>query len=119
VHLQGFLDRAAAARLFDWADFILLPSRLESIPIIFSDAMQARRPIIATPVGDLPRLLASYGTGILAQAVTPAAFVEAIREAVHHKSIALHKGAERAAANFDVHQSAHRLAALLTRRSES
>jgi glycosyltransferase involved in cell wall biosynthesis len=106
VSLAGFLDRDAAAALFDWADLILLPSRIESIPVVFSDAMQARRALVCTPVGDLPRLLGDYGTGILADAATAQSLTQAIRRASSQDVSGLHAGLERAAADFDIHAAA-------------
>ena len=62
VHDGGFLDREAAASALGWADRLLLPSRIESIPLIFSDAMHFNVPVVAMPVGDLPRLVeAAHG----------------------------------------------------------
>jgi glycosyltransferase involved in cell wall biosynthesis len=113
VQLQGFLDLDRAAELFDWADFILLPSRIESIPVIFSDAMQARRPLIATPVGDLPRLIAEYGVGMLARAADPEALAIAIRSALNQDPCSLHRGLSRAAADSDVRQTGARIASML------
>jgi glycosyltransferase involved in cell wall biosynthesis len=114
VSQEGFLDRDAAAELFDWADFILLPSRIESIPVIFSDAMQARRPLIATPVGDLPQLLADYGAGILAESATAQAIAQAIRRSLTVDAAKLHHGLAPASADFDINQSAAHMASLIS-----
>lgn len=38
VSVGGYLDKKEAAELLAWADYLLLPSRIESIPVIFSDA---------------------------------------------------------------------------------
>lgn len=78
VRLSGFLDTAAAAAAFAQADALLLPSRVESIPVIFSDAMKAGIPVVSTPVGDLPHLLQDGPTGVLAKAVNAEAFASAI-----------------------------------------
>ena len=78
VTLKGYLNRQEAADLLFWADYLLLPSRIESIPIIFSDALQANCPLISTPVGDLPRLMAENGPGLLAEKVTAVDFSRAI-----------------------------------------
>jgi len=67
VCVEGYLDKSAAAALMAWADYLVVPSRIESIPVIFSDAVQARCPLIVTPVGDLPRLIREHGVGILAK----------------------------------------------------
>jgi len=82
VVVRGYLNKMDALELLMWADYILIPSRVESIPLIFSDAMQTNCPVITTPVGDLPRLINSYNTGILASNVSAQAIHLAIREAV-------------------------------------
>lgn len=79
VRLSGYLDRQEAARALDNADRLLLPSRIESIPVIFSDALALELPIVAMPVGDLPRLLQNGG-GWLASAVSATAFSSVLRK---------------------------------------
>jgi glycosyltransferase involved in cell wall biosynthesis len=80
VTVGGYLDREEATELLMWSDYLLLPSRLESIPVIFSDALQTQCPIISTPIGDLPRLLARNHIGTLAQSVTAEAYARAIQQ---------------------------------------
>ena len=82
VLLGGYLDRMHAAKLLLWADYLLIPSRIESIPVVFSEAMQSGCPVITTPVGDLPALIEEYGVGIMASGLTPDAFSRAIRSAL-------------------------------------
>lgn len=82
VFNYGYLDKTQAAELLAWADYLMIPSRIESIPVVFSDAVQAQCPVIATPVGDLPRLLDTYELGLLAGNVSAAAFCQAIRLAL-------------------------------------
>lgn len=78
VSLLGYQDRQEAAALFAWADGVLLPSRIESIPVVFSDALQAGCPLVATPVGDLPRLFGQHSVGELAAAADAPAFAAAL-----------------------------------------
>jgi len=78
VYKSGFLDKSQAVELFTWADYILIPSRIESIPVVFSDAMQCGVPVITTPVGDLPRIVKKYDVGILADDVSSDAIHNAI-----------------------------------------
>jgi glycosyltransferase involved in cell wall biosynthesis len=52
------------------ADYLVIPSRIESIPVVFSDAMQMGTPVIATPVGDLRALIEEHRCGVLADAVS-------------------------------------------------
>lgn len=79
VEAGGYLDLRDAKALFEWGDFVLIPSRIESIPVVFSDAMQARRPVIATPVGDLPKLVVNGRNGWLATDTTSIGLVDALR----------------------------------------
>jgi glycosyltransferase involved in cell wall biosynthesis len=78
AEVGGYLERDDAIRLLEESDFLLLPSRIESIPVVFSDAMQMNCPIVATPVGDLPRLLSKYAVGELASNVSAEAFATAL-----------------------------------------
>lgn len=81
VVLGGFLGKPEAEAAIVRADWVLITSRVESIPVIFSDAMKLGRPVIATPVGDLRRLLKS-ACGILCNAVNAPAIAEALQAAI-------------------------------------
>lgn len=83
VKLEGYLDKFAAAELLGWADYLIIPSRIESIPVVFSDAMQAGCPVISSPVGDLPRLFETWSVGVLAEAAAAEPIAAAIRKAVN------------------------------------
>ena len=111
VEVGGYLDKQGAANLIAWADFLLLPSRIESIPVIFSDALQVCTPIIATPVGDLPALHDKYSFGILAAAASSAAFAEALRRALDSDATKYQAGLELAAADFELSGIARRFVA--------
>ena len=81
IRLSGFLDSGQAALALARADRLLLPSRIESIPVVFSDAMKAGLPIVSMPVGDLPALIRE-GAGIMAEDVSAGAFAIAIKRAL-------------------------------------
>lgn len=81
ITLKGYLDQEEALGLFMWADYLMIPSRIESIPVVFSDAMQTMTPVICSPVGDLPRLIEQYKTGYCAGAVSAEHLKESIIEA--------------------------------------
>jgi glycosyltransferase involved in cell wall biosynthesis len=91
-----------AVELLLWADYVLLPSRIESIPVIFSDAMKCRSPIISMPVGDLPRLVTDYQVGVLAENVSAIAFAQAIRQALQQAPLDFESGLLRATTDFDL-----------------
>lgn len=113
VAVGGYLDREGARDLLAWADYVLIPSRIESIPVIFSDAMQMRCPVIAMPVGDLPRLLAEHRCGVLAPTVNADRFAQALRQALTGAPTDFAAGLDTAASAFDVAAAARDLAALL------
>jgi glycosyltransferase involved in cell wall biosynthesis len=82
VSLGGYLDKADAEDLISGSDWLLIPSRIESIPLIYSDALRLTTPVIATPVGDLKGLVRDQQTGILCEATTDKGIKAAIREAL-------------------------------------
>jgi hypothetical protein len=108
VVVGGYLDKSEAADLIAWSDYLVLPSRIESIPVIFSDAMQLGTPIIATPVGDLPRLHERYDFGVLADSVCPASLAGALRAALRTDPGSFAPGIAHAIADFDLARIAER-----------
>lgn len=104
VSVGAYLDKEAAAELIGWADYLLLPSRIESIPVIFSDAVQLRTPIIATPVGDLPRLHAKYSYGVIAADTDSASYARALQAALDIDAISFDQGLEDARVDFDLEE---------------
>ena len=110
VEAGCFLAKAEAEAAIARADWVVIPSRIESIPVVFSDAMKLGRPVIATPVGDLPRLLES-ACGILCSAVDAPAIAKALRSAIHaDKSFSANAVARNAAA-FSLDAIANKLSA--------
>jgi len=109
VKIGGYLDKHEAAKLISWADYLLLPSRVESIPVIFSDAMQLGTPVISTPVGDLPRLFEKYGAGVLARDTSAKAYCDAIREGLSGAASRYCGRLHAAAADFDLKRTTERL----------
>jgi glycosyltransferase involved in cell wall biosynthesis len=109
VTVAGYLDKAAAAALFTWADYVLLPSRIESIPVVFSDAMQCLCPLVTMPVGDLPRLLQEHPVGILSRSVDAPAYTAALRNALHTAPVAFASQLKQAADAFQVTGAVERL----------
>lgn len=81
VQLRGYLAAQQVADLLDWVDYVLIPSRIETIPVVFSDTMQAGRPVIATPVGDLPDLVGRYRCGVITGSATEQSYAAALEAA--------------------------------------
>lgn len=103
VSVTGYLGSDEAQRAILAADYLLLPSRIESIPVIFSDAMKLDTPVVATPVGDLPTLvIQAPECGVLSAAASPGAFVGAIREALGTSPARFASGMAQMRVRFDL-----------------
>jgi glycosyltransferase involved in cell wall biosynthesis len=102
LRLDGYLDRSEATRALERADWLLLPSRIESIPVVFSDAMKMGLPVVSMPVGDLPALVAQHSVGTVSTRVDAAAFAEAIANAMEHSPSELAGGIAACAAEFEL-----------------
>lgn len=113
VKVDGYLNKVEAANLLGWADYLLLPSRIESIPVIFSDAMQSECPLIAMPVGDLPLLMNKYNVGITADRVSADAFVKAIRLALRTSPVCYMENFKVASEYFGLTNTVRRVLKLL------
>jgi glycosyltransferase involved in cell wall biosynthesis len=87
VNLHGFIEPEKAAGYLKSVNALIIPSRIESIPVVLSDALQANTPIIATDVGDMGFLLKEYRAGAV---VPPEAPEELARAIEHHMSVADH-----------------------------
>lgn len=109
VHLFGYIDKKAAAQALHDADWLLIPSRIESIPVVFSDAMQARRPVVSMPVGDLPALVDKFHVGVLAEAVSATGFAAALKRALHQSAAGYLDGLLKAAETFEVDAAVRKL----------
>jgi glycosyltransferase involved in cell wall biosynthesis len=105
IVIGGFLNLQEASSLYNWADYLLIPSRIESIPVVFSDAMQARCPVIAMPVGDLPELVRDNRVGKIAHELTSDAFREAICDALQTPPIDFEKATTSMSKKFSSEQA--------------
>ncbi len=82
VELKSYLAQQEAARFIASNDYMLLPSRFDSIPVIFSDALSNSSPLVSTPVGDMPGLIERYQCGVLADGFSALDFAQAIKVAI-------------------------------------
>jgi glycosyltransferase involved in cell wall biosynthesis len=113
ITVSGYLGREEAVALYRWADYLMLPSRIESIPVLFSDGMQANCPLISTPVGDLPRLMSGDGVGVLADTVSASAYARAIGTALELAPASFGPGLSRMREQFTVAASVNQFLACL------
>jgi glycosyltransferase involved in cell wall biosynthesis len=111
VKISGYLDKPNAEIFLRSIDYLIIPSRIESIPVVFSDAMQTGCAVVASPVGDLPRLVTDYEVGVLADAVSPRALSSAIATALERNPKSFEQGLRKAASEFDVSDTVTRFLA--------
>jgi glycosyltransferase involved in cell wall biosynthesis len=102
--MEGFKNKEEAMELLRWADYVLIPSRRDSIPVIFSDAMQCRRPVVVNPVGDLPFVVGRFRAGLISESVSARAFAEAMARALASCPASFDQGLREAASFFDVEE---------------
>ena len=62
--------------------FLIIPSRSEGFPLVLLEAWAQAAPVVATPVGGLPDLIADNENGMLAKAAEPKALADAIGRAL-------------------------------------
>lgn len=82
IHVEGYLDREKASAFLSSIDVLLIPSRVESIPVVLSDAIKCRCAIVGMPVGDIPLLNDRYQFGLVADEVNSSSFAQKISEIV-------------------------------------
>ena len=110
VEVGGFLGIDDATALLNWSDYVVLPSRVESVPVIFSDAAQLQRPLVATPVGDLPMIFKDNEFGVMAAAASVDEFASALKRALALPATKFADNLTNIAGRFDVAESARRMA---------
>lgn len=119
VSLGGYLDTAAAEKQMLCADFMLIPSRIESIPVVFSDAMKVGCPVLACPVGDLPQLVSEGPCGRVARNVSARAYADLLADVLASASAAGYRdGVEAMAGRFSVERIAAGIASSLGGRDD-
>lgn len=64
IKLNGPIDIQELSNYLSRVSALIIPSRIESIPVIFSDALQLGTPVITTPVGDLADLVNNLRCGL-------------------------------------------------------
>lgn len=63
-------------------DVLVMPSRFEGLPLAVIDAMLARLPVVATPVGSMSEAVLDGETGLLVPPEEPGPLARALRELV-------------------------------------
>ena len=92
-------------------DCLVIPSRMESIPIVFSEALQAGIPMLVTDVGDMGQLAREHGLADPVPAADPVALASAMERFARDREEqvrAYRKAREKLLAIFDLGATADR-----------
>jgi glycosyltransferase involved in cell wall biosynthesis len=115
VTIGAWADEATAVSWLAASDCVVIPSRMESIPVIFSDALQMGRPLIASDVGDMGRLLREHPAGLVVPPEDASALCAAMLQMAAQDRDRYTPCIQELAAQFDV----ARVAAAWIRRVQS
>jgi glycosyltransferase involved in cell wall biosynthesis len=84
VFLHGYATPHMVVSMMKAADYLVIPSRVESIPLVFGDAMQCGLPVVATDVGDLGLLIRLKEVGWVVGEPTVEALATGLRWVLSH-----------------------------------
>ncbi|MDY7076332.1 MAG: glycosyltransferase [Chloroflexota bacterium] len=116
VTVYGYADPVTATAYLKGCDALVMPSRIESVPVLFSDALTCGCPVVSTTVGDLGRLVRENKVGLLCPPEDPQALADAMATIVTGEQPARARygdAIQRATRLFDPARSAERCAAVL------
>jgi glycosyltransferase involved in cell wall biosynthesis len=102
IDLNGPIRAQELSNYLDSVSFFVIPSRIESFPIVFSETLQIGTPVVAMPVGDLEGFIREYQCGIVAKEVSPDALAEAIKEALTRDKEYFRESIAKAYRQFDM-----------------
>jgi glycosyltransferase involved in cell wall biosynthesis len=86
-HVRFLGARSDVDRILSAADFFVLPSDTEGLPLSVLEAMAHGLPIVASRVGGIPEIIENVDQGLLVPPGDPAALSEAIRRVVEDPAL--------------------------------
>jgi glycosyltransferase involved in cell wall biosynthesis len=105
VAIEGPVDEYRMSALLKKCQTLIIPSRVESIPVVLSDALQAGCNLIVSDVGDMGPLVRSYRAGIVVDELSPEAIKKAILSQLERRRDEFDEGRQKLYALFDVQRS--------------
>jgi len=81
VTINGPISAAVLSAYLETVDYLVIPSRIDSIPVILSDALQKRCPVIVTDVGDMGRVVSEHRAGYVVTPEDPLVLAQVIEQA--------------------------------------
>jgi glycosyltransferase involved in cell wall biosynthesis len=106
VTVGGYADDETAVSYLYACDCVVIPSRMESIPVVFSDAVQMGKPLIVTDVGDMGRLLRWHPAGLVTPPENSQALCRAMMTMARQDRTMYIPHIEQLARQFDVSRTA-------------
>ena len=92
VEFTGWVAPEKIPELINSASVVVVPSRMDSLPVVAQQAAQLARPIVATRVGGLPEIVSHGQTGLLVEPEDSDGLVEAITFLLQHPDMARSMG---------------------------
>lgn len=102
VSFNGPIEAQELSNYLERVNFLVIPSRIESIPVIFSDAMQVHTPVISMPVGSLPELIGRFHCGVVASQVTAKSLSDVISQVITQNKSDFKSATEKASDQFQI-----------------
>lgn len=78
VHLLGNLPNDELVNYLQRARALIIPSHVDSIPLVFGEALQTATPMVVTDAGDLGSLVHDNKLGFVARRKSPASLADAM-----------------------------------------
>lgn len=79
LHPLGSLNQTEVRDAYRRADLVLLPTRLEGLPLVLLESMACGKPVVASAVASLPEIIDHGRTGLLCPVDDVEAFAAAIQ----------------------------------------
>jgi glycosyltransferase involved in cell wall biosynthesis len=102
VTIEGPVDEYMMTALLRKCHALIIPSRVESIPVVLSDALQVGCNVMVSDVGDMGPLVRSYQAGIVVDELSPEAFEKAILSQLERKKDEFQEGRQKLYALFNL-----------------
>ena len=119
VSIEGPVDEYMMTALLRKCHALVIPSRIESIPVVLSDALQVGCPVMVSDVGDMGPLVRSYQAGIVVDELSPEAFEKAILSQLGRKKDEFQEGRQKLYALFNLEHAVDTFLKSLRAKDES
>lgn len=102
VYINEFANEEKCKAYLKECDYLIIPSRIDSIPIVLSDAMQMECPVVVTDVGDTGSLVSKYKVGLVVPSQNPELLSKAIIKMSKKKRASFKNNCQKLYSIFDL-----------------